>query len=227
MLGYVSEVFTSVQGEGIKVGQRMSFVRLFGCNLSCNYCDTPVNQKKRGALIVGNKIFQNPVTIDMLMEFIDAREVSMTGGEPLLQVDFVGALCDRLHGKGKSVYLETNGTLSSELKKIIRKIEWISLDFKIPTATGRPGMWSEHEKCLQTATQKKVFVKMVINENVLPREIDKVCAVIEKIDRKVPLVIQPVYGCVIPNILEIQKKALRRLTDVRIIPQIHKCMKLL
>ena len=225
MTGYISEVFTSIQGEGIKVGQRQTFIRFLGCNLSCNYCDTPISQKMKGALIIGNRVYQNPVTADLLFDFIDASEAAITGGEPLLQSEFLLQLCERLKTEKKSVYLETNGTLSNELKKVIKHVDWIALDFKIPTATGRPGLWHEHEKSLSTAAQKKVFVKIIINENIVPRELDKVCSIIEKVSRDIPLVIQPAHGKSIPNILEIQKKALTRLNDVRVIPQIHKFMK--
>lgn len=226
MLGYVSDVFTSVQGEGIRAGVRQTFIRFLGCNLSCNYCDTPQAQRMKGALVVGTRIYPNPVAVDFLLQHLDAGEAAITGGEPLLQVDYLGELCTALKKSGIGTYLETNGSLPGMLSKIIGLVDWVALDFKIPTATGRPALWHEHQKCLEIASARNVFIKMIINENLLPRELEKVCTIIEKINRKAVLVIQPIHGRVIPNLLDIQKKALQRLADVRIIPQLHKCLNL-
>jgi len=223
-VGYISEVFTSIQGEGVKVGQRQTFVRFRGCNFSCDYCDTPESQRTKGALIIGERVYQNPVSADFLLEKVMADEVAITGGEPLLQIDFLIELCGKLLSEGRKIYLDTNGTLPGELEKIIKYVDWVALDFKIPTATGRPAQWTEHGQCLEVASQKNVFIKMVINENLLPRELDKTCSIIERVNRKAPLIIQPVFGQSVPNILEVQRKALTRLRDVRIIPQVHKCL---
>jgi len=226
MTGFVGEIYASIQGEGIKVGQRQTFVRFLGCNLSCNYCDTPESQKMYGPFIYQGKTFENPVSIDFLIDKIQEDEVAITGGEPLLQIDFLVGLCKRLKKSIKRVYLDTNATLPDQLKRVIDYVDMISLDFKIPTATGRPKLWDEHENCLKVAVKRDVFVKIVINENVLPGEIEKACDIITRIDSSIPLVIQPVYGRSIPNILDIQSKALARLMDVRIIPQVHKYLNL-
>lgn len=53
MKAYVSEVFSSIQGEGKLLGRRQIFVRFSGCNLNCNYCDTPLSRN----LLYGNEIF--------------------------------------------------------------------------------------------------------------------------------------------------------------------------
>ncbi len=222
MKGFVREIFTSVQGEGIRVGQRQSFVRLLGCNLTCHYCDTPEAQKKKGPFIYRGKKLDNPVEVDALIDMILESEVAITGGEPLLQLDFLKSLCEALKNLGKIVYLDTNGTLPDSLKQLIEYADIIALDFKIPSATGMPQFWREHEQCLKIASIREVFVKIVINEKILPEELDKTCDIISGIDRRIPLVIQPVFGVAILNILDIQKKALSQLKDVRIIPQLHK-----
>lgn len=227
MKGFIREIFSSIQGEGIKVGQRQTFIRFLGCNISCNYCDTPETQKMEGSFVYQGKISENPVEVDFLIDKIAELVVAVTGGEPLLQIDFLLELCKKIKKMEKKIYLDTNATLPDALEKIIGHVNTVSLDFKIPTATGRPKLWDEHEKCLRIASTKEVFVKMVINENIIPQEIDKSCDVIERIDKRIPLVIQPVFGQHIPNILDIQKKALERLKDVRIIPQVHKYLDLM
>jgi len=222
MMGFVREVFTSIQGEGVRVGQRQTFVRLYGCNLSCKYCDTPETQKRVGPFFYQSKTFVNPVEVDFLIDKIPEHEVAITGGEPLLQIDFLKELCERLKTYGKKICLDTNSTLPDSLQQIITYVDIIALDFKIPTATGASQLWEKHEQCLRVASAKEVFVKIVINKNISPEELDKTCAIIETVNRGIPLVLQPVFGHTVPHILNIQKEALRRLKDVRIIPQIHK-----
>jgi organic radical activating enzyme len=226
MTGHIKEIFTSIQGEGIKVGQRQAFVRFLGCNLSCSYCDTPGSQKMAGPLLYEGKEYQNPVNVEFILERIDAGTVSISGGEPLLQSDFAQELCRALKEADKKVYLDTNGTLPDGLSQVIDLVDVVALDFKIPTATGRPAFWAQHEWMLDIAVKKEVFVKIVINDQFLPQELVKVCQIIQRVNKKIPLVIQPVFGKVLPNLLDIQKRALDYLTDVRIIPQVHKYLKL-
>lgn len=222
MKGYIRELFTSVQGEGIKIGKRQTFIRFLGCNLSCNYCDTPDTQARDGPFVYAGKIIPNPVTVDILIDKLEADEIAITGGEPLLQMDFLLELCEKIIQLKKEIYLDTNATLPDQLNKIIKYVNTVSLDFKIPTATGRPKLWVEHEECLKIAAKKSVFVKMVVNENLLPKELDTACGIIARIDKDIPLIIQPIFEQTITNILDMQKTALTQLTDVRIIPQIHK-----
>jgi len=222
MKGFVREVFTSIQGEGLRIGQRMTFVRFLGCNVSCSYCDTKEAQSMEGPFMHEGQIFKNPVDVDFLLDKIEEKHVTMTGGEPLLQIYFLREICDRLKNLKKSLYLDTNGSLPDNLQQVVDYFDTICLDFKIPSATGRPKFWREHEKSLAIAAQKDVFVKIVINDNFLPGELDTTCAIIARVNKSVPLVIQPVFGSTIPNILELQKKALGVLEDVRVIPQIHK-----
>lgn len=206
----------------MKIGERMSFIRFLGCNLSCNYCDTPETQKKDGVFVHLGKIHKNPISLATVLQLIDSKTVSLTGGEPLLQIGFLTELCATLRDKQRRIYLETNGTMPSALLKVIDYIDIISLDFKIPTATGRPQHWKEHAESLVIAATKEVFVKMVINENVLPHELEKACEIISAVDSNIPLIIQPVFGASIPNILDIQQHLMGALAEVRVIPQVHK-----
>jgi 7-carboxy-7-deazaguanine synthase len=228
MKGFVREVFTSIQGEGLRIGQRMSFLRLAGCNLSCNYCDTKDAQKMEGPFLYEGKIFNNPVAADFLIDKIPEHYVTITGGEPLLQIYFLRELCERLKPLDKSLYLDTNASLPDNLKDVVQFFDTICLDFKIPSATGRPRLWTEHEQSLAIAQtgDRDLFVKIVINENFLPAELDAVCQIISRVNRDVPLVIQPVFGTEIPDILQLQKKALNMISDVRVMPQIHKYLHL-
>lgn len=222
MDGYLREIFTSIQGEGIYVGRRQTFIRFSGCNLSCNYCDTPDAQRREVSFRHEHSIYSNPVTVQQIMPMIKDKDVSITGGEPLLQIDFLEELLAELKKKHLHTYLETNGTLPEMMARIVDYIDCFSIDFKIPSATGGPHRWTEHEDCLSLVKKRDVFIKIVINENVLPAEIDTACRIIGRVDTDVPLVIQPVFGAVINNLPDIQRHALQILPDVRVIPQVHK-----
>jgi 7-carboxy-7-deazaguanine synthase len=99
----ISEIFTSIQGETSRAGLPCTFVRLFGCNLNCSWCDTPYARQGEGA----------PMTVDDVLWQVEAAGVSLvcvTGGEPLLQGEAVAVLMGRLLEADHNVLLETNGT---------------------------------------------------------------------------------------------------------------------
>jgi len=101
----VSEIFHSLQGEGARVGVPCVFVRLAGCTLHCNWCDT----RYAAAVAVGSRM-----TIDEVLERVAAfecRTVEVTGGEPLLQ-SAVYPLMTRLLERFDTVLLETSGSVS-------------------------------------------------------------------------------------------------------------------
>src|SRR5512140_798032 len=91
----VSEIFASYQGEGIYTGQPQIFVRFVGCNLRCDYCDTPANQS-----LDENQKYYSLETIISRIKTLSSQKisgcegsvpktVSLTGGEPLLYPHFL------------------------------------------------------------------------------------------------------------------------------------------
>ena len=220
-LGQISSIFQSIQGEGIYVGERQVFIRFIGCNLSCEYCDVAESNNKTltsdDVIKEVDKILTNPKLF---------HSISLTGGEPLLQVDFLKELLPKLKIKK---YLETNGTLPAHLSEIIELIDVVAMDIKLPSATGCASYFKEHEKFLETALFKDVFVKAVFTKDTLPKEIDDMCALIERVESEIPLVLQPATpqrGSKIKpapeQILAFHTIAKNRLKNVRIIPQTHK-----
>ncbi len=226
MKGYVQELFTSIQGEGIYIGKRQTFVRFLGCNRACEYCDTPDARVQTGAFEYHGQQFDNPVDAEFITQKITEHSVSITGGEPLLQPDFLARICKELKTLGKEVYLETNGTLPGALQRVIGFIDTVALDFKIESATGEKTPWDAHAQFLKIAAQKDTFVKIAISHNVSLQEIASVCDIIKSVNERIPLIIQPVILKPIAPYMDIQKQALARLPDVRIIPQIHKYLEL-
>lgn len=100
----LSEIFYSIQGESSRAGYPCVFVRLAGCNLRCRWCDASYTYEEPGT----------PWGIGTIMEEIArypaAALVEITGGEPLLQ-EHVYLLMSRLLEQGRTVLLETNGSL--------------------------------------------------------------------------------------------------------------------
>ena len=105
----VEEIFTSIQGEGPYIGVKQLFVRFCGCNLQCAYCDTMTGSENA-------KTYDTDKLAERINAETDIHSVSITGGEPLLHSEFLAELFPKLN---VPVYLETNGTMSKELKKVI------------------------------------------------------------------------------------------------------------
>jgi organic radical activating enzyme len=102
------------------------------------------------------------------------------------------------------------------------------MDFKLPSATGLAPFWDEHRKFLAALRGKSVFVKAVATRDTLNDDILTSANIIAEIDGSVPLVIQPASGRFAPDpatLVEFQNAALGILQDVRVIPQVHKVLR--
>jgi organic radical activating enzyme len=218
MKGRISEIFLSIQGEGLYVGERQIFVRLADCNLDCRYCDTKIKYSREylPELLLGElNCYRN-----------NYRCVSFTGGEPLVQKDFLKEVLALTHEAGFNNYLETNGTLPDALGEVIENVDIVAMDFKFPSSTGRESFWPQHRKFLEIASRKEVFIKAVICESTLESDLREAVSVIKEINPSAILVLQPdsradyseleekikrfKYICIAENIISC------------IIPQIHK-----
>jgi organic radical activating enzyme len=101
-------MFYSLQGEGKYVGEPAIFIRLAGCNLNCQYCDTKYafrNGKKMSVQEVSDRISKMIIDIGNL----HLPMIVFTGGEPTLQIEEIYELLDKFSDSIK-VHLETNGT---------------------------------------------------------------------------------------------------------------------
>lgn len=125
----IMEVFSSIQGEGLLIGRRQIFVRFAGCNLNCNYCDTPESRNiAAGEDITTNELLK---TIESILT-PDFHSISFTGGEPLLHADFIKTFLEENEKNKFKSLLETNGSLPNEVKKIAALITHASVDIKLP-----------------------------------------------------------------------------------------------
>jgi organic radical activating enzyme len=219
MKAKITEIFHSLQGEGIYLGDPTTFVRLVSCNLDCYYCDTP--QAKDDGKAIEMDASDVLAKINAITQ--SGQFVSFTGGEPLLQTEFISAITPTLKEKKFRTYLETNGTLPRELASIISGIDIISMDIKPPSACGKD-LWGEQKRFLETA-QTKVFVKMVICDNTVPAEVERAARMISEINKDIILVLQPAEGKSAPDMQTVrryQALAGEMLSQVSIIRQMHK-----
>ncbi len=242
MAGLVTEIFSSIQGEGLLAGCRQVFIRLYGCNLNCSFCDTALSKEPvycRFELTPGQrnfKVLPNPLKPAVVAAALAAYDltlhhsVSLTGGEPLLHTSFIRELTPLLKGTRRGIYLETNGTLPDKLSEVIDLIDIVAMDFKLPSVSGLSPFWEEHRRFLKIAVSKETYVKIVVGNETTIEEIDKAAGLIKSIAQDIPLIIQPVsrnekVGDILPaRALDLQMQALKKLNDVRIIPQTHKMM---
>jgi organic radical activating enzyme len=219
----ISEIFLSVQGEGLCVGMPQLFIRFYGCNLSCIFCDTNFDSYRA-------------LTPEGLMKSISKlkspyHSLSLTGGEPLLQVDFImDFLNEYKKVYKKPVYLETNGTLYRELSRVINHVDIIAMDFKLSSSTRRASFWKEHEKFLEIAKEKNTFVKVILTHKTTPGDVSHMVEMVQKIDKNIPIVLQPVTA--LTGTEGPSDESLKRFKDIlknstgraEIIPQVHKLL---
>lgn len=215
----IVEIFSSVQGEGLYIGQVQTFVRFYGCNIKCGFCD---ERRKTG--------FKEYSAQELMSVIIKEsnRVISFTGGEPLLYAGFLKEILPELKKKGFIVYLETNGTLKNKLLKIIDFLDIISMDIKLPSSTGCRAYWKAHADFLKEAVKKKAFVKSVITNKTTLSDIRKAVSIIKRIDKAIFFILQPVtINNKIQKITKAQKFldiANSTLDNVRFIPQVHKIL---
>ena len=219
----ISEIFSSIQGEGIYAGEPQIFVRFHGCNMKCVYCDTPseaIPEEITLRSAIDKILYSNKSRV---------RTISLTGGEPLLHSDYLKALIPNLREKGYRIHLDTNGTLPDKLKEIIDFVDVVAMDIKLPSSTDDKPLWGEHREFLSISRSKDVFVKVVITSQTQESDFNRAVDLVESIDRSIPFILQPASPFrnfnTVPKtsvLIEWQRSAASKLRDVRIIPQLHK-----
>lgn len=137
----VVEIFNSIDGEGKRAGELTTFIRLYGCNLNCSYCDSQYACKGKDSYI--------EMGIDTILGYCavyPTKNITVTGGEPLLHSD-IDWLLYALSKNGYDVNVETNGSIDIEKyytssnwangpKPIKEEYEnvWFTIDYKCPSS---------------------------------------------------------------------------------------------
>lgn len=229
----VSEIFTSIEGEGIFVGKKTLFIRLSGCHLKCRWCDT----KYALPLNSGTEYFVDEIK-ELIFKVLQpfTFKVNFTGGEPLLQVEAVAQLADfiKKHTNVKT-YIESSCFDSERFDQIlpymdICKVEFKTEDSKIVEDNYYDNLLQNEFRCLELAVQnnKTTYIKIVVTDST---NLDSFKNLVYNISRKIKpsdimgLIIQPSYGTNQPTVdklMDAYDIVQPMFPEVRIIPQLHK-----
>jgi organic radical activating enzyme len=225
----ISEIFSSLQGEGPRVGERHLFIRFEECHIRCSYCD---ELGKAGREMTAGEVMDE-------VRRLEARDgphafVSLTGGEPLLYLAFLKPLALRLKADGFKIYLETDGILWRALEEMIALCDCVAMDMKPASVTGERNFDADHRRFLAIARAKETFVKIVVSREISRHEFDAQVAIMAELAPQTPLVLQPVSAGVeghedpvLMRLLEtLQQRAAARLAHVRIVPRLHRILQI-
>lgn len=198
----ISEIFYSIQGEGIHIGIPTIFIRTTGCNLRCSYCDTTY-------------AYENGTTMSLYQILSEIRSfhcknICITGGEPLLQRETI-SLITMLQEKEYNVCLETNGSVPIPLITN-RENLMISMDMKMPSS-----MMDNHniiDNIKQLTIQDQL--KCIIGNKT---DYDFAKKLLSRHHPFCPVIFQPVWGT---NIKDLALWILNDGLSVRIGLQLHK-----
>lgn len=175
----------------------------------------------------------NPMDAEAVVEVCEdlkSKVVSITGGEPLVQAEFVGALARESKGKGLEVHLETNGVLYMAMAEVRQWVDVVAMDIKLPSSGGMDACWQDHLQFLVAAKGSRPFVKVVVDRNTAEEEMRRCGELVAGVDPQIPMVIQPRTGgpeAESGQLMRLQEVAAEKLVDVRVIPQCHKVLGLL
>ncbi len=228
-IAQISEIFSSLQGEGTHLGERHLFLRFENCNIHCEYCD---ELGKPGSDFDVDSVVQKLLEVER--EYGPHAYVSLTGGEPLLYVSFLKPLIPKLKEHGFRIYLETNGILWKALDQVIALTDVIAMDLKPASVTKERSFLEEHEIFLKHSLQKETFIKIICSKEIDLNEFNHLCEMVARVNKKIPVILQPISaeieGHEDPELMrllnELQTLALSVLNDVRIVPRLHKILKI-
>lgn len=213
-VGFFSELFFSVQGEGLFVGERHIFLRTAGCVATCSWCDTVYSKVQTPRFVIHSGAGDekpwrpNPVPLhDVVADVLAMAKanapvstVSITGGEPLEQPDIVHALARALREHDLRVYLETAGLHAAALASLIEDVDVIAADVKLASATGVNHTQAHRDflRVLRGSSfdpsrdhPRPVFVKVIVDLKATGAEIEAAAQLVAEASRKIPFVIQP------------------------------------
>ena len=246
-LGQISEIFASIQGEGYHVGTMQLFIRMGGCNLRCKYCDVRELLDPEPSFTIrpwpGQRLIRlsNPIDAQKLFRKIDSNfplkdffAVSLTGGEPLAQFDFLKKFLPLLKKERIPVFIETNGTLHKEFEALssLNLVDLWSIDIKASKNWGFNGkLQNKHKKFIEKANPENSYIRVALDSNDDP---EIIISKIREFDlSKFSVVLQPfasapahVSDWDTSTILEWIKIFRPYFREVRWLPQVHKLLRI-
>jgi organic radical activating enzyme len=228
----LSEIFTSIEGEGILFGTKTMFVRLAGCPLKCHWCDTPY------ALPMDSGSDQS---IDDVKELIsdglhsNTYKVNFTGGEPLVQHMAVIELAKFVRQKGIRTYLESACYDSARFAKVLPYIDIVKVEFKLKDSKvvdekHYGSLLRSELDCLKlaVASGKPTYIKVVVTNSSSLKEFRALVHEVfsaAKPDDIAGFIIQPSYKIDEPTLdvlFGFYDAVYPTYDQVRVVPQLHK-----
>ena len=212
----LAEHFVSINGEGRLAGELALFLRFTGCNLHCDWCDTMWANAKDAPCTLASVSRLVDIARDAIERY-DVRNVTLTGGEPLLQ-QALPELCGALSKLGLQVEIETNGAVP--LEPFLKGCEKysaspvITMDYKLPSSK------MERKMCTENFAQLRFFdtLKFVCGSRT---DLDRAAEILETFNPKCMVYFSPVFGRIEPaEMVEFMKE--RKLGRARLQLQLHK-----
>lgn len=199
----VNEIFKSIEGEGIRTGLPCTFIRLYGCNLCCKYCDTRYSCENKEFTLMSKDEIVNKV------KQLGGSRVTITGGEPLLDL-FLNELIIALRKEHIEVNIETNGSLD---------IQWcladiITMDYKTSASGMEDRMMLSNLKALKETD----VLKFVVGSK---QDLDTMKRIIEEYEPECRVYVSPVFGMIEAHEL-VEYVLENNLDNVTVQVQLHK-----
>lgn len=207
----VAEQFTSINGEGTRAGELAVFVRLCGCNLHCSYCDTQwANQ--------GDVSYTLQTAEEIVQAILQTgiRNVTLTGGEPLLTPHVETLMAAITAESSLSLEIETNGSIALQPFAAIQPRPIFTMDYKLPSSGMEAQMNLENLALLQPQDT----VKLVVGSQA---DLERSVELMEQYDltKRCHVYFSPVFDAIDPQ--EIVTFLMQhRLNGVRLQLQLHK-----
>lgn len=206
----VVESFVSINGEGSRAGELAVFIRFHGCNLRCSYCDSMYANEPDAPYKT-----QTPEEIYDYIRSTGVTNVTLTGGEPLLEPEISSLLALLLADSTLSVEIETNGAVDL-LPFCAEKRPLFTMDYKLPSSGFESAMVTGNFALLETQDT----VKFVSGSR---EDLERALEIIEAYDllNRCHVYFSPVFGAIQP--VEIVNFLIEhRLNRARLQIQMHK-----
>lgn len=241
----INEIFISFEGEGPFVGMKTLFVRLAGCPLRCYWCDTEYALEMIGTTHnideLANKILD-------LAHKNNVDKMNLTGGDPLMQLNEVRLLCEKLKGNSRNndeyipLYLESSCYSSYAMSVLLPFIDYMKVEFKLPSSKAMKNMdalINEEIKSLQLVyTSHNIinyYIKIIVSEkedyddiNMIFKRMNSLSKDVNNDKRFLGVYIQPEYRSLKKFTMQDYNRfydtAKQYFDVVRILPQVHKML---
>ncbi|MEE8603756.1 MAG: 7-carboxy-7-deazaguanine synthase QueE [Candidatus Aminicenantaceae bacterium] len=196
----INEIFPSIQGEGLRLGEPTLFIRFSECNLKCAFCDTKYAWHTGQEMTVESILKK----IKKIHTAFPTEWVCLTGGEPLFQN--IVALAQRIKAEDFKIQVETNATIFRRLG-----VDWYTISPKPPN-------YFYHPEYIKKAKEVKMVVIKELDFGVLKK-------LRQDFPEKIPLILQPQSNNKSSgkHAIRLIKQSLKEgMKNIRLTAQIHK-----